>query len=108
MIAKLGTTIGKRIFGIRVLDADGEKLTLEAAKKRTYSVFKHGMGYCIPLYDLYRQYKSYGKCKEGELVWDAGISYEVEDNKVVLRMIIGYVLLRAVAYGANMLVAMCL
>lgn len=98
MIAKFGTTIGKKIFGIRVLDANGEKLTLEASKKRTYSVFKIGMGYCIPLYDLYRQYKSYDICKEGELVWDKDISYEVEESKIVLRVIIGLVVVHAIEY----------
>lgn len=65
-----GTTVGKKIWGFKVRDALGNKLSLPAAFGRTFGVFCKGMGYNIPLYSLYREYCCYRDCTRAELPWD--------------------------------------
>ncbi|MBP3520233.1 MAG: MerR family transcriptional regulator, partial [Oscillospiraceae bacterium] len=59
LLSRWGTTPGKWIFGITVRDGDGNKLTWEQARHRTWTVFAKGMGYGIPFYEFWREYKSY-------------------------------------------------
>jgi len=54
-----GTTPGKWLFGIVLREADGEKLSLERAWRRTFGVFRRGLGWGVPGYELYRLWKSY-------------------------------------------------
>lgn len=61
-----GTTPGKALFGLSVRAADGEKLSWDAAMGRTWDVFGKGNGYGIPVYSLWRQWKSYRLCQAGE------------------------------------------
>ncbi len=64
MLSRWGTTPGKAIFGIRVLDPEGEKMSLLQARRRTMEVFAKGMGYGIPIYEIYREYKSLRGCED--------------------------------------------
>lgn len=61
-----GTTPGKFVFGITLRDADGEKLSTAAARKRLGTLFAQGMGYGLPFYNLWRYYKSWKACDIGE------------------------------------------
>lgn len=66
MLSRWGTTPGKAIFGIKVLDPEGEKMSLLQARRRTMEVFAKGMGYGIPFYEIYRNYKSLRGCESWE------------------------------------------
>ena len=61
-----GTTPGKLIFGLSVRNADGEKFTYKAALKRLWVLFGKGLGYGIPIYSVYRLWKSYKACIDGD------------------------------------------
>lgn len=63
MLSRWGTTPGKALLGIRVLDPEGQKLSLLQARRRTMTVFAKGMGYGIPGYELYREYQSMRDCE---------------------------------------------
>lgn len=71
LIHRWGTTPGKWLLGISVLGTDGERLRYDDALKRTALLFRDGMGLCIPIYDIWRHYKSYKAYTGGEeLPWD--------------------------------------
>ena len=81
LLTLFGTTPGKAVFGIRVTNIDGGKLTLYQGYARIWSVFTRGTGYGIPIYSLVRCYKSYKICKErGEMEWDEELCYTVKDT----------------------------
>ncbi len=75
-----GWTPGKWIFGLKLRDRFGEKLSLSEGWRRcwgAWGVFSRGYGFNIPIYDLWRHYKSYRCCRDGEdCPWD-----EEEDRK---------------------------
>lgn len=76
------TTPGKAIFGLRIENCDGSKLSYGEALERTWRVIGEGMGYNIPIYRLVRLWKSYNLCSENEtLPWDESISYTIKDTK---------------------------
>ena len=78
-----GTTPGKAVFGIKITQLDKSKLTLSQGYSRTWEVLWSGQGLGIPIYALYRQYKSYKLCKEsGEMDWDYDNSYTMRDKKI--------------------------
>ena len=81
----LGTTPGKAIFGISIRHKTGRKLTWNEAMWRTWDVFGKGCGYAIPFYDLWRNWKSYRVCQDGEREpWEdcgGGENYEIADDR---------------------------
>lgn len=82
MLSMFGTTLGKWILGIRVLDEDGGKLSFGAASERTVSVLWHGLGLRIPFYSLYRMWKCYKECDYTRpLEWESGSYISLKDNK---------------------------
>lgn len=92
LLSTWGTTPGKAIFGLEVRDENGAKLTYRRALDRIWVLFEKGMGYGIPFYDLYRNYKSFRACSNGEtLPWDAEqrLSYTIRDTRT--RRAVGYV-----------------
>jgi len=78
-----GWTPGKWIFGLKVRDQSGEKLSLADAWARALGVFSRGYGWNIPIYGIYRLWKSYKCCQEGECPWDAenGVRYVHEGRR---------------------------
>ena len=79
LLARLGTTPGKFLMGLRAAAENGARLTWREAFYRTWTVLKKGSGFYIPMYCLVREYLSYRACKKGEileweeeaiLVWD--------------------------------------
>lgn len=77
LLSRWGTTPGKALFGIKVLDSEGQKLSLKKARERTMGVFSKGMGYGIPGFELYREYRSEENCEnrqwnEWEICSDTG------------------------------------
>lgn len=77
-----GTTPGKRLFGIKIRDADGRKLTCAAAWRRTWGVFGRGEGYGVPIYNLWRYWRSYKDCESGEgAPWEEDETYTFSDDR---------------------------
>ncbi|MCR5324636.1 MAG: RDD family protein [Lachnospiraceae bacterium] len=71
-----GTTPGKLIFGIRILDASGEKLSFKAAYLRSFRLLRYGYGFMIPFYNVYRYIRSFIECQVGNIMpWDVGLEY---------------------------------
>ncbi len=71
LLSRWGTTPGKFLLRLRVTNLTGGKLTLSQARERTKGVFFRGVGLFLPVYSLYRNYRSYRSCGEGEpLDWE--------------------------------------
>ena len=87
-----GWTPGKWIFGLKLRDAQGNKLSLRAAWRRVWGVFLRGDGLNIPLYNLWRNYRCYRCCKDGEdCPWDYGkdVAYTREERQWVALPFVG-------------------
>jgi uncharacterized RDD family membrane protein YckC len=77
LLKRFGTTIGKRILGLRLTYEDGERLSYEDGLARTFQVIGRGLGYSIPIYNLVCLWKSYKRSREGiRQPWDAPYAYE--------------------------------
>ena len=66
-----GTTPGKALFGLRLEHSDGSRITYGEGFARTKAVIWRGLGLNIPIYAIYRAYKSYKEHGQGEeMSWD--------------------------------------
>ncbi|MDA3845956.1 MAG: tetratricopeptide repeat protein, partial [Vallitaleaceae bacterium] len=77
MISYTGTTIGKSLMGIRILDAEENHLLMGQSFVRTLSSFAMGRFFCIPILSiiaLTRSFRTYAGTKE--VKWDR--NYQVE------------------------------
>lgn len=106
-LSLFGTTLGKWILGLRVLDNYDGKLSFSYAFDRTKDVICYGMGFHIPVYYLFRMWKSYVKCTDGEeLEWENGSRIILKDEKKYRAVV--YVVVQALLIGimvlANVLV----
>ena len=82
LISVFGTTIGKRILGLRVTSEEGGRLRYADSRARTWEVFVRGMGFILPVYHLFRLWKSYRACSEGEtLSWEYNSVIVLRDKK---------------------------
>lgn len=109
LLSKLGTTPGKWLFGLELYALQGNKLTYSAAFTRTRLLFQDGLGYFIPIYSIYRHYKSYVACRDHEMLpWDENIYYILKDKKpiriiaVILANILILLLIVAISLQAVM------
>ncbi len=76
------TTPGKAILGLRIEASDGYSLSYGEGLERTWGVIGAGMGYNIPIFNLFRLWKSYRLCSENETQpWDEAIAYSLKDNR---------------------------
>lgn len=84
LLSTLGTTPGKSIFGLKLRNYDSNNITYLQGLWRTFYVIKDGYGFNIPIYNVYRNFKSFKTCSANEeMSWDYGFSYELKDTKVV-------------------------
>lgn len=72
----LGWTPGKLLFGLKLRDEDGGRLTIAQGWERSWRVFRDGYGYSIPFWELWKMWK----CRElglagRECWWDAEEGY---------------------------------
>ncbi len=82
LLSTWGYTPGKWLFGLCIRDEEGDKLSVQAAAGRTWTVFVWGLGLGIPFYNLYSLYRRYSACAAGETMrWDEGLSYTIRDLK---------------------------
>lgn len=66
-----GTTPGKALLGLGVESPNGGRLSLQAARERTWDVLWYGEGANLPVYSLYRNWQSYRACTQEEtLPWE--------------------------------------
>lgn len=104
LLSTIGTTPGKWIFGLVLRNRDGSKLTYFEGFSRTLGVFGAGLGYGIPLYNIYTEIKSYQICDAGEeLPWDEGFSYKLKDTSIL--RVLGFLLGNAIIFGLVFLLA---
>lgn len=72
LLSAFGTTPGKQLWRIRVVNTDGGTLSYLKALKRSVGVFGWGLGLGIPLISLICVYLSYNSLKTwGVTKWDA-------------------------------------
>lgn len=86
-ISLFRTTPGKQIFGITLSNLSGDKLTYREALQRTEKVIFWGLGWNIPIFSLYRLYKSYGQCvEEQSMEWDMPytVDYQIPERTYFL------------------------
>ena len=71
LISSLGTTLGKWLFGIRIVNSDHTKLSYKQALKRSFRVYWRGLALHLRFMDLYTQYRAYWDLsKNGITSWD--------------------------------------
>jgi len=77
MLHFFGTTLGKWSMGIRIEDINGGKPSYNIALNRSFCVVKDGCGLYIPIWSLYKMYKSYNTASVGVTnLWD-------EDTEII-------------------------
>lgn len=105
LLCTWGYTPGKWIFGLAVRNRDGGKLTWGRALSRTWGVFARGEGYGIPIYVLWRNYKCWRRCRDGEPEdWEEDTSYTMKDESGL--RIGGFVAARAALFGLSLVLAL--
>jgi hypothetical protein len=71
MLSYWGTTIGKKIFSIKLTKIDKSKISYEEALYRCLNVWVKGLGLGIPLVGLFTQIAAYNRLKnKGVTSWD--------------------------------------
>lgn len=79
-LSRFGTTVGKRVLGLRVEHCDGRRLTYGEALWRTLAVFLYGCGCCIPIVSVWRNWKSYKAVQDEGAMWDEDVTLTFEDK----------------------------
>ena len=81
-ISRFGTTPGKALMGISITDAYERPLSFGDAAMRTWEMFGRGQGYHLPIYSVYRNWKSYKEVKNGEeLEWDQQLTVTAKEYR---------------------------
>ena len=80
-LSRFAATPGKAIWGFRVEGENGQKLTLQQALNRSFFSLRYGCGFQIPIYSLYRLYRSYQDLKTAPLPWEEGSVLTLKDKK---------------------------
>ena len=100
LLAKFGTTLGKRIFGIYVYNCSGDKISYRDGLYRCFYRLRWGLGFYIPIYILYRLYKSYKACDDSEMMlWDDENDSEVKVKDFSWKNILVWVISVALFFG---------
>lgn len=101
-----GTTPGKFVVGIYLKTPEGKNMSFDDALRREWAVFRYGMGFGIPIYNLVRLIKSYNIHTAGrELEWDydynADVLYTQWDTKRgVLSAVLAIICVIAIGFSA--------
>lgn len=81
-LSLFGTTLGKWILGLRVLDNYDGKLSFSYARSRTTDMLFYGQGFHIPIVSWVCMWKNFVKCKDGkDLEWEYGSRIVLKDEK---------------------------
>lgn len=102
-----GATPGKLVFGLRVENADGTRLTWSQAMTRTRRVLWEGAALYLPLVSLWRLYKSYQEYSDWRVNgWDREEEYHYIVKPAHGRQNAGFALGMAGCYGLSVLLAL--
>lgn len=83
LLSTWGTTLGKWLFNIHVLNNEGRKPSFSQALKRSILVWFRGMGCCLPFIVLITHIVSYRLLKKnGVTSWDQDCYLNVEHTKL--------------------------
>ena len=86
LLRVFGTTLGKWVLGLSVTDREEGRLSYPAGLLRTWNVFLYGLGLNIPIVHLYRLWKSYKACDQGEtLPWEEDSVMHLREDRFWLR-----------------------
>lgn len=94
-----GTTPGKWFLGIRIESVNGGNLTISQAMSRSWSILIHAYGLTIPIYSLWRMYKSYKHYTDKQItLWDEENGAEIQfshyyDAKKIVIMTVSVLLI---------------
>ena len=95
-----GATPGKALFGLRLENADGTRLTWRQARGRTWRVLWEGLGLWLPGYSLWRLYKSYEEDRDqGGSAWDREEEFHYIAKPACRRQGAGFVLGMAASFA---------
>ena len=104
LLSRWGTTPGKWLMGLRLENIDGSLLTYGDALVRTARVFSRGAGWTVPIYSLWRYWKSYKAVTDGsDAEWDEDINYIAYDFR--WQIPVRYIAVRAAAFALTALLA---
>lgn len=93
------TTPGKAIFGIRVTDLEGGRLSYRDAIQRTCTVLWEGECMRLPLISVYFHYRSYQAAEAGEeLPWEENSELTIPDDSA-WRYLLYFLILSIYYYG---------
>ncbi len=89
-LAVSGTTPAKWVFGIRVLDANGLRMSFGVSLKRAILVWAQGDGFGVPFITLFTRIFAYSRLKStGTTRWDTSVnSVVVHKHWGVMRTIV--------------------
>lgn len=109
MVGLTGLSIGKWIFGVRVLK-DGRPIGVPAALRRELSIWMRGLAFGIPFASLFTLYRSYKALTERRITaWDKAqgltVVHRRESPGTTAAMWIAVILYLAAAWGVRMLAA---
>ena len=106
LLHRFGTTPGKWVLGLSVTNQEDGRLTMQEARERTLDVLHRGEGFLIPIWGLYRNWKCYRACMEGEtLPWEWESTLVLKDKRPW--RIVVYVATEVLLIGALVVIAMC-
>jgi len=84
-LSRTGTTPGKSLFGIQVLDKSGLRLSYQDALQRTFLVWIKGEGLGIPIIAIVTRLFAYKRLKNtGTTLWDSAIGTVVTHKEFTI------------------------
>ena len=103
VISSFGTTPGKKLFGIRVSDENGEDLDYLTSVKRSFVLWFQGLALSIPLISLITLIISYNRyTAQGITSWDETYHVKISYQPIsTIRMVLG-VLLWIITFAINL------
>lgn len=100
LLAWFGNTPGKKLYRIRLNHNDDGKPSLRVALRRTFMLWTVGMGFGIPLLNLYAYYMARKRLvTTGTTLWDAAGGFRVTHQPWGFFYTVWVVLVSLIAYG---------
>ena len=106
LIGFTGSSLGKWLFGVRVVGQDGRPIGFGKALLRELFVWVQGMGLGIPVVNLITFWLSYSRLeKNGATPWDEQsrhvVLYRPQGPGQIIGVVVGVVLFLGLAVGAR-------
>lgn len=100
------TTFGKMLFGLKVVNDEGGRLSYGQGVERVKDVVLYGMGIKLPIIELVRNIISYRRCKAGKtLAWEYESTVEASELRwynvagIVVTVLVWMFLLLFIAFA---------